>query len=89
MAASLMGFRKVDFVPDADMHRNGSSIYMPVLRKVDSSGDIYMLDTGDETRAKSLVNNMRIIAKKHGFDRIRIAKRDTRIYVMKEEDNDD
>lgn len=88
MAASLMGFRKVDSVPDVDMHRAGSSIYLPVLRKVDRSGDIYMLDTGDETRAKSLVNNMRIIARKHGFDRIRIVKRATCIYVMKEENND-
>lgn len=88
MAASLMGFRKVDSVPDVDMHRTGSSIYLPVLRKVDRSGDIYMLDTGDETRAKSLVNNMRIIARKHSFDRIRIVKRATCIYVMKEENDD-
>lgn len=89
MAASLMGFKKVDSVPDVDMHRKGYSIYLPLLRKVDRSGDIYMLDTGDEVRAKSLVNNVRLIAKKNGFDHIRAVKRDTKVYVMKEEDNDD
>lgn len=81
MAKNMMGFKKVDGIPQGISHRKGSSIYAPLLTEVSQNGGTYALDTKDRIRAKYLANTLRGVAKKIGIDGVRVVMRDTVVYV--------
>lgn len=61
--ANLMGFKKVDKLPECS-HRG---VYDELLETVARTADIYTLDTNDKKRATSLVVTLRNRAKKLGL----------------------
>lgn len=85
MAKNMMGFRKVDGIPNGISHRKGQSIYAPLLAEVNQHGGTYALDTKDTKRAKYLANTLRIAAKKLGIDNVKVVLRDTIVYVERKD----
>lgn len=81
MAKNLMGFKRVDGIPNGISRRRGNSIYTPLLTEVSNNGGTYALDTKDNKRAKYLANTLRIAAKKLGIDNMKVVLRDTIVYV--------
>jgi hypothetical protein len=86
MAKNLMGFKRVDGIPNGISHRKGQSIYAPLLNEVNQHGGTYALDTKDNRRAKYLTNTLRIAAKNLGIDNVRVVLRDTIVYVERRQD---
>lgn len=84
---NMMGFRKVDGIPQGILHKKGNSIYAPLLNEVSQNGGTYALDTKDAKRAKYLANTLRIAAKKLGVDNVRVVLRDTIVYVERGDGN--
>ena len=87
MAKNMMGFKKVDGIPQGISHRKGSSIYAPLLTEVSQNGGTYALDTKDRIRAKYLANTLRSVAKHLGIDGVHVVLRDTVVYVERKDDN--
>ena len=81
MARNMMGFKKVDGIPQGISRRAGSSIYAPLLTEVSQNGGTYALDTKDRKRAKYLANTLYGVTKRLGIDNVRVVLRDTVVYV--------
>ena len=75
-----MGFKKVDHIPD--QVRKGTSIYLPILREVEKTGDIYALDLKDNKRSHTLAATLRNIIQKHKVE-AKVVVRDTAVYICK------
>lgn len=85
MARNMMGFRKVNGIPQGISRRAGSSIYAPLLNEVSENGGTYALDTKDRKRAKCLANTLYSTAKRLGIDDVRVVMRDTVVYVERKD----
>ena len=86
MARNMMGFKKVDGIPNGIVHREGHSIYDPLIKEVATNGGTFALDTKDNKRACSLANTLRITIKKRGYDNVCVAVRYTTVYIQRKED---
>lgn len=76
--ANLMGFKKIDQLPE--MRHRG--VYDELLETVTKTADMYALDTNDIKRAKSLVATLRNRAKKLRLP-IKVIIRDTTVCVVR------
>lgn len=79
--ARMMGFKKVESIPDHV--RKGDSIYLPLLREVSVNGGIYGLDVKDIKRANSLATTLRRVGKKFDCE-CKVIQRGTAVYVTKD-----
>lgn len=76
--ANMMGFKKVDKIPEVE-HRG---IYDNVLETVAKTADIYALDTNDVKRCHSLTMTLRNRAKKLGLP-VKVIMRGTMVCLVR------
>ena len=86
MARNLMGFRKTNNIPKAVVHAHGRCIYEPLVTEVHENGGVYMLDTKDDRRTKSLVGTLRTTIKRMHIDDVVVVKRETIVYITTKEE---
>jgi hypothetical protein len=84
--ARLMGFKKVDGIPEGIVREKGCSIYSPLINEVHAKGGTYALDLKDRKRASTLATTIRNVAKKMECNDIKVVLRLTVVYVTRKED---
>lgn len=75
--ANMMGFRKVDAIPQ----KKRRGVYDDVIEEVARTGDIYVLDTHDIKRANSLRATLRYRIYKLGVS-VNVLLRDTKVCLV-------
>lgn len=75
--ANLMGFKKVDKIPSR------RSPYADVIEEVINTGDIYVLDTHDAKRSKSLIGTLRQVIKRCYPGEVKVIERGTMVFLAK------
>lgn len=77
MAKNMMGFKKVDAIPE----RKRRGVYDDVIEEVANTGDIYVYDTHDIKRASSLQTTLRYRIRKLGVS-VKVLTRDTKVCLV-------
>lgn len=77
MAKNMMGFKKVDKIPE----RKRRGIYDDVIEEVAKTGDIYVLDTNDVKRAQSLKGTIQYRIKVLDAN-VKVILRDTKVCLV-------
>lgn len=77
MTKNMMGFKKVDAIPQ----RKRRGVYDDVIEEVAKTGDIYVLDTHDVKRAQSLKGTIQYRIKALDAN-VKVILRDTKVCLV-------